>query len=162
MIVADDTTLRMQGQQELRVRLAARGIGMDTTLRMQGQPRGGRTEILIARYNPAYAGTTLLRRYASPWRPIQPCVCRDNNTLIEYDRLKEDTTLRMQGQLRTAAVGGAAARYNPAYAGTTAALSHQDVPPQIQPCVCRDNNRGNDAVFPRCDTTLRMQGQRQN
>ena len=65
----------------------------------------------------------------------------------------------MQGQREFVHVPLARARYNPAYAGTTAKQRSNGRRKTIQPCVCRDND--DDAAFARDvrDTTLRMQGQ---
>ena len=158
-------------------RPSARPRSTDTTLRMQGQPVPQMVIVFRARYNPAYAGTTRNAVAPNKKAAIQPCVCRDNgerSQTLEKPRdttlrmqgqqflkknLTKDTTLRMQGQREFVHVPLARARYNPAYAGTTAKQRSNGRRKTIQPCVCRDND--DDAAFARDvrDTTLRMQGQ---
>ena len=127
---------------------------------MQGQLQKHISMCALPRYNPAYAGTTICAHKVRHSCAIQPCVCRDNLSTSVPNVAPVDTTLRMQGQLRVINTIHEHIRYNPAYAGTTAATRSSATCLAIQPCVCRDNVTPSMSSSFRADTTLRMQGQR--
>lgn len=110
--------MRMQGlpHGDLRSRQRAR----DTAPHLRGLHYRLLSYCLLMRYNPAYAGTTLLDGFLRLQHSIQPRVCGDYRPKCQVGEGILDTTPRMRG-LRTGRLpaGTAADRYNPAYAGTT-------------------------------------------
>ncbi len=130
----------------------------DTTPRMRGLP--AIQSIKHVRYNPAYAGTTLVLLCQLLNAAIQPRVCGDYPSGSARRSVLQDTTPRMRGlQVDTESVW-VDFRYNPAYAGTTDRLQHVLTFVSIQPRVCGDYFVCHFYIRLRLDTTPRMRGLR--
>ena len=131
----------------------------DTTPRMRGLP--AIQSIKHVRYNPAYAGTTLVLLCQLLNAAIQPRVCGDYPSGSARRSVLQDTTPRMRGlQVDTESVW-VDFRYNPAYAGTTDRLQHVLTFVSIQPRVCGDYRSRGEQAYTADDTTPRMRGLRE-
>ena len=111
---------------------------IDTTPRMRGLPCRRMSGWRTMRYNPAYAGTTILPQTSGLKTSIQPRVCGDYMRQMAIGVMPSDTTPRMRGLLREWANDCTDVRYNPAYAGTTIVRIEAVCVDEIQPRVCGD------------------------
>ena len=91
----------------------------DTTPRMRGLRLSCSASFSTPRYNPAYAGTTLLEALGDQYYKIQPRVCGDYIFTVRASSGSNDTTPRMRGLQKAERRKARLDRYNPAYAGTT-------------------------------------------
>lgn len=109
--------MRMQGlpHGDLRSRQRAR----DTAPHLRGLHYRLLSYCLLMRYNPAYAGTTLLDGFLRLQHSIQPRVCGDYSACVIFRFERQDTTPRMRGLPSKMSSRRRHFRYNPAYAGTT-------------------------------------------
>ena len=134
----------------------------DTTPRVRGLLVLMHLMRLQVRYNPACAGTTWTNGLVAPVCPIQPRVCGDYRSEVVALHQCTDTTPRVRGLPCAAAPSSAAARYNPACAGTTYRPDYHSAGQTIQPRVCGDYLpivAGNRSAH---DTTPRVRGLRRD
>ena len=132
----------------------------DTTPRMRGLLQCTLKGFHLARYNPAYAGTTVICNCCISAIRIQPRVCGDYCKARACTSSHVDTTPRMRGLQTEAEEHLKEARYNPAYAGTTSWSGTRGWLRPIQPRVCGDYGRMAHADESLADTTPRMRGLR--
>ena len=143
----------------LRYMFRAR-VRRDTTPRMRGLLLQDHGRMEAERYNPAYAGTTLMTKSSRSRAAIQPRVCGDYKNRRIFPARCMDTTPRMRGLLSAETIERIRQRYNPAYAGTTFPIPGRGRRRTIQPRVCGDYRPACTFQNHSYDTTPRMRGLR--
>ena len=91
----------------------------DTPPRVRGLPAASLAAALVARYNPACAGTTCSLTGLCISFTIQPRVCGDYQQASVMPTAPLDTTPRVRGLRGFCSRSAFSRRYNPACAGTT-------------------------------------------
>ena len=111
---------------------------VDTTPRVRGLLPRTISVCVPPRYNPACAGTTGSLHHLRSMLLIQPRVCGDYRAEPQRVAGRGDTTPRVRGLLIRFDAQRDEHRYNPACAGTTAAIMTCSFFISIQPRVCGD------------------------
>ena len=111
---------------------------VDTTPRVRGLPGQEAVDMVLHRYNPACAGTTMHDGIYWINIEIQPRVCGDYGVSHPRNAEMRDTTPRVRGLLLLVVSRGNEERYNPACAGTTKDMQDSISRTTIQPRVCGD------------------------